>query len=631
MKIPNVWKEPMSCSAEQEMRRQAANLFRLNTLPEDLEDWEEMRPILRGKFLEAMKFWIDHELELDCRVTGVIERNGYKIQKLYYQAARHRYVTANLYVPDGDGPFPAIINLHGHFTQGRLAEPVQMRGHVFAQLGYVCLCVDAFGSGERSDEHLKFVPHGGLRGGLLANFGESSMGIELADNMRGVDLLLTLPYVDGSRIGATGASGGGNQTMWLTALDERIKAGISVASVGTFESYIMGNNCICETLFGGLEIGEESALAALAAPRVFCMMNGLRDAYPEFSPQEMLRTYAEAVKIYRLYGKPEHLAYRIFDTPHGYKPEILEHAIGFFNRYLKGGGDAPVPLPEWSPMSQEEALVFEPGKRPPEVTGILGYCRKLHPAHSPKSLPEVLKIDHPHIVRHRFNRNGEWNCGSIENETGALMPVCYRGGGSGIWHILSAPYGKSELENSKMLENIGEDDGVLLFDLFASGERGHEYGNISMRDFDKAAGKYGRLGGWVNDYCHVAGWDFHNTSRSLFWLGKTLMGEWVRDYALAADFCRKHLKAQQIFLGGLRDAGVAALLAGVIYGQTEKIMMENSVLTFDWADYAPSADAMTLAMSIPDILQVTDIKTLIADFPGTVRIIDPINPDSSKK
>ncbi len=112
------------------------------------------------------------------------------------------------------------------------------------------------------------------------NIGESLMGIQISDNMRGVDLLCSLPYVDPQNIGATGASGGGNQTMWLAAVDERIKAAVPVVSVGTFESYVMRSNCICELLIDGLTFTEEAGVLALARAIMPC--NHKKDDNPTF-------------------------------------------------------------------------------------------------------------------------------------------------------------------------------------------------------------------------------------------------------------------------------------------------------------------------------------------------------------
>ena len=163
-----------------------------------------------------------------------------------------------------------------------MSDPVQSVGHSLALNGYVCLNIDAFGSGERSTIHGEYEYHGYNLGASLMNIGESLMGFQISDNIRGVDLLCSLPYVDAKHIGATGASGGGNQTLWLTAIDERIKASMPVVSVGTFESYVMNDNCICELLIDGLTFTEESGILALVAPRAIKMCNHNQDDIPPF-------------------------------------------------------------------------------------------------------------------------------------------------------------------------------------------------------------------------------------------------------------------------------------------------------------------------------------------------------------
>ena len=81
-----------------------------------------------SRLAEAVHLKVNHDLPLDVEVTGIIHRNGYRIEKLAFQADCNRYVTACLYVPDGDGPFPAVLNVHGHWKQGHLAERVQKEG-----------------------------------------------------------------------------------------------------------------------------------------------------------------------------------------------------------------------------------------------------------------------------------------------------------------------------------------------------------------------------------------------------------------------------------------------------------------------------------------------------------------------
>ncbi|MEI6423700.1 MAG: acetylxylan esterase, partial [Lentisphaerota bacterium] len=311
MKIPNVWTESFTDYINNQLKTEAARLVRTYQLEADLESWQKKRIELRKQIWKCLGTGVDHSLALDYREYGTIKMDGYSIKKITYQSRLGFHVIGNLYVPDGKGPFPAVINMHGHWSQGRLAERVQERGHSLAKNGYVCLAVDAFGSGERSISHGVFEYHGSNLGASLMNIGETLMGMQVVDNMRGVDLLCSMDYVDKGRIGATGASGGGNQTMWLTAMDDRIAAAMPVVSVGSFQSYVTGVNCVCELLPAGLTFTEESGVLALTAPRALKICNCLQESNPTFFPSEMLRSYKDARKIYQAYDSDDKISYQV--------------------------------------------------------------------------------------------------------------------------------------------------------------------------------------------------------------------------------------------------------------------------------------------------------------------------------
>ena len=158
---------------ESELKNEAARRRIMHQLPLYKDEWKPAE--LREKIWQALGVRVDHTLPLDLQVTGKIAHDGYTIWKLCYQSRPGVYVTGNLYVPSGKGPFPAVINMHGHWECGRLAPRVQERGHLLAKSGYVCLAVDAFGTGERCPEHGKFSSHGGLLGGAPFQFGETLM------------------------------------------------------------------------------------------------------------------------------------------------------------------------------------------------------------------------------------------------------------------------------------------------------------------------------------------------------------------------------------------------------------------------------------------------------------------------
>src|SRR5690554_4639900 len=282
--LPLVLPENKSDLVESNLRNEAFVKFATHQLPDNLEEWDEYKTKLRKTIIEKTGVYIDHQLPVDMKETATLQMPGYVIKNIYFQTRPDIYATANLYIPEGDGPFPGVILMCGHSSNGRLYDAYQSVGHSLALNGYVALAVDPWGAGERTTTHGEFEYHGANLGASLMNIGESLLGMQISDNIRGVDLLVSLPYVDDEKIGATGASGGGNQTMWFAALDERVKATMPIVSVGTFESAVMGSNCVCELMPGGLTFTESAGVLALYAPRALKMCNHHKDRNPTFYP-----------------------------------------------------------------------------------------------------------------------------------------------------------------------------------------------------------------------------------------------------------------------------------------------------------------------------------------------------------
>src|SRR5690606_8866806 len=107
--------------------------------------------------------------------TGSLKMKGYTIKNIAFQTRPEVYATANLYIPDGKGPFPGVIFMMGHSENGRLYEAYQSVGHSLALNGYVALAIDPWGAGERSTIHGEFEYHGAHLGASLMNVGESLM------------------------------------------------------------------------------------------------------------------------------------------------------------------------------------------------------------------------------------------------------------------------------------------------------------------------------------------------------------------------------------------------------------------------------------------------------------------------
>src|SRR5436305_9095041 len=134
------------------------------------------------------------------------------------------------------------------------------------------------------------------------------------DKHRAVDYRLTRREVNAERIGITGASGGGNQTMYAGAVDERLKAVVPVCSVGTYQAYLHAACCVCEVLPGGLRMAEEGDVLALVAPRALMLVNATMDSF-NFSVGEAKKSLDRARKVFDLYGVGDKAHHAVFESP----------------------------------------------------------------------------------------------------------------------------------------------------------------------------------------------------------------------------------------------------------------------------------------------------------------------------
>jgi dipeptidyl aminopeptidase/acylaminoacyl peptidase len=169
--------------------------------------------------------------DLNVKITGSIQRDGYRIEKILYESIPNHHVTASLYIPDGTGPFPATLLFCGHEAESKATESYQKTAILFALNGFVVLVIDPISQGERyqlTDKKGVPLTRGGTTEHTLVNaaanlVGSGAVAWQLWDNIRGLDYLVTRKEVDANRIGCLGNSGGGTQTAYFIAYDERIK------------------------------------------------------------------------------------------------------------------------------------------------------------------------------------------------------------------------------------------------------------------------------------------------------------------------------------------------------------------------------------------------------------------------
>ena len=135
--LPDVLTENHADLLESRLRNEAIIRFGTHQLPDNAEDWVKYRTNLRKAIIQKTGLIVNHSLPLDIKETGSIQMNGYQIRNIAFQTRPGVYATANLYIPDGKGPFPAVITMPGHWRKAKFdPDGPQQLGHSLALDGY---------------------------------------------------------------------------------------------------------------------------------------------------------------------------------------------------------------------------------------------------------------------------------------------------------------------------------------------------------------------------------------------------------------------------------------------------------------------------------------------------------------
>ena len=618
--LPKVFDDPDNDIISQQLVHDATLAANAQSIPESKEKWEEKRVQLRQTIMEKAGITVDHQLALDCRELSSREMAGYTVKNVIFQTRPGIYATATLYAPKGAGPFPAAVVMMGHSQNGRLFAEYQQIGHALAMNGYVALNVDPWGAGERTNQHGNFEYHGANLGASLMNIGETLLGMQVVDNMRAIDLLCSLPYVDPKKIGATGCSGGGNQTMWLSILDERVQASVPVVSVGTFESYVMSHNCICELLPDGLTFTEEAGALGLVAPRALKICTAFREMSNSFSPAQMFRTYKNLRPVYNYFDADEKLSYFIADVPHGYLPEFREAMLGWFDLHLQGKGTGAPKKEMIAPpfFSEIEQMAYEVGKRDPLIITTAGYCqmkgeqlrkemlavKTLDVDAKKKDLGRILKLasDASIIQVHRLPDLHHWERLLIETSFGTLIPVLHRAPtGKDKKYVMACSIdGKAGINPVVYDEAQVQGAGVLLLDLWGTGE-GIPKKNYYWPEYSIA----GNLG--TPEVATKNTNQFHTLSRSALWLGKRMTGIWVNELEMVVRYLTNECGATAIKINADKETGLAALFLAAFNNDITELELSNTPVSYLF-DQREGIDYFTMAIYLPAIMQWGDVS-----------------------
>jgi dienelactone hydrolase len=286
---------------------------------------------------------------LNAKVTGVIKKEGFKIEKIIYESIPGFYVTGCLFIPDGiKGKRPAILFVSGHTQESFRYKEYQLMILNLVKKGFIVFGIDPVSQGERI-QHYDPEKNASVIGPTTREHGYLGSqcfisGVSLGryfiwDGIRGVDYLISRKEVDPARIGVTGQSGGGTQSSYIFAFDERIKAGAPV-------NYITGLRRLLESIgpqdaeqnfYHGILNGLTHAdFLEVRAPNPALISAGTRDF---FSIQGARETYAEVKNVYKAFGTEENLGLQEDDFGHGYTVKLRVGINTFFQKNLNLAGD----------------------------------------------------------------------------------------------------------------------------------------------------------------------------------------------------------------------------------------------------------------------------------------------------
>jgi dienelactone hydrolase len=322
--------------------------------------------------------------------VAVIETgHGYKLRKLRYEIVPGFFSTAVLYEPDHlVGKVPAILNVNGHeFLLGKAAEYKQKRCINYAKRGILALNIEWLSCGE-----LHQPENSHWNGAHLDLVGSNEVGLFYLEMRRGLDYLYNHPSVDRSRLGVTGLSGGGWQTIVLSSLDERVGMAMPVAGFSSTRARVEARE------YGDLGDVEQSAtdflegqdyphLMAMMAPRPVQLVYNAEDDCCFRAALVKPLIYDAIVPIYKLYGREDALAWHENRDPgtHNYQQDNREQSYRFFGKaFGLQASDQEIPVgPELK--SYDELVVG----LPPDNLTILGLARKLASQNTRSPVPSA--------------------------------------------------------------------------------------------------------------------------------------------------------------------------------------------------------------------------------------------------
>ena len=329
------------------------------------KDFAKWKAQARHVLAECMQNFQPAPKAYAMEVTDREQRDGYEARKIRFNLSEWSRVPAYLLVPEGKGPFPAIVLLHdhgAHFSIGKekMVRPFhvapevmedadqwasqcydgQYVGDYLARHGYVVLAVDALFWGERGrKEGTSYDAQQALASNFL-QMGASWGAFINVDDMRSAEFLASLPFVDKKRVGSLGFSMGAYRSWMLAALTDVVRASASICWMNTTEHLMTltnnqnkGGSAYAMLIPALRRYLDYPHVASIACPKPTLFFNGTRD---KLFPIEGVRdAYREMEAVWKSQGASDRLVTKLWDEKHFFNKEMQKETLEFFDRWLK--------------------------------------------------------------------------------------------------------------------------------------------------------------------------------------------------------------------------------------------------------------------------------------------------------
>ncbi|NLF71576.1 MAG: acetylxylan esterase [Candidatus Anammoximicrobium sp.] len=330
-------------------------------------EWQAEADRLRRAVLEQVVYrgeaasWRDAEVRVEWRET-IDGGPGYRIKKLRYEALPGLWIPALLYEPEGlSGRVPGVLNVNGHTSLGKQYPPKQIRCIHQAKRGMLALNIEWVGMGQLATGGFSHA-----RMNQLDLCGTAGLAPFYLCMKRGLDVLLSLEHTDPQRVAVTGLSGGGWQTILLSALDTRVTLANPVAGYSSFLTRArhfkdLGDSEQTPTDLA--TVADYTHLTAMLAPRPTLLTYNAKDNCCFESGYALQPLLDAAGPMFRLFDKPDALRSHVNEEPgtHNYE---LDNRQAFYRMlgdfFFPGNADFDVrEIPSDSEVKTAEQLNVE--------------------------------------------------------------------------------------------------------------------------------------------------------------------------------------------------------------------------------------------------------------------------------